>query len=156
MAAPSPEEAALGAWNALASGDRAGFLACLAPGETERLTEVCGAFQWRVASMDPQRQSALFSYLLLEAAPDEVSHWQPLDMLELLTGTTTSRRIVDGLHPEFTAQRARADTCPIGVSLPTDTFTLKAVNLAGEWYLIGTDVLLLEILENLPEPWPRY
>ncbi|MFO7949178.1 MAG: hypothetical protein R6U36_02285 [Candidatus Fermentibacteraceae bacterium] len=155
MGASSPEEAASGAWNALVDGDRAAFLQTLAPGETERLTEACRSFRDRVAAMPAQRQSALFSHLLLEAAPGEVSRWMPLDMLELLTGTTTSRRAVEELDPEFTAPDMLSDTCEVRISLDPDSFSVKAVNLGGSWLLTGTDELLREILLILPEPWPQ-
>jgi hypothetical protein len=100
-------------------------------------------------------QSALFSHLLLEAAPGEVSGWRPLDMLELLTGTTTSRRIVDSLDPAFSVARTSGDSATVLISLPADTFAVGAAALGDGWFLTGTDRLLAAVLETLPEPWPQ-
>lgn len=155
MGAPSPEGAARGAWDALVDGDRAAFLQALAPGETQRLTEACRVFRERVATMPPDRRSALFSYLLLEAAPGEVSRWMPLDMLELLTGTTTSRRLIEELDPEFSAPEPLSDSCTVTVSVDSRTFAVGAVDLGAGWLLTGTDELLREVLLTLPEPWPQ-
>ena len=155
MGASSPEEAASVAWNALLDGDRAVFLQTLAPGETQLLTEACRGFRDRVATMPPDRRSALFSYLLLEAAPEEVSRWMPLDMLELLTGTTISRRVIEELEPEFSAPEPLSDSCTVTVSVDSRTFAVGAVDLGAGWLLTGTDELLREILLTLPEPWPQ-
>lgn len=155
MGASSPEEAASGAWDALVDGDRAAFLQALAPGETQRLTEACRVFQDRVAAMPAQRQSALFSHLLLEAAPGEVSRWMPLDMLELLTGTTASRRMIEELDPEFSAPEPLSDSCTVTISVDSRTFAVGAVDLGAGWLLTGTDRILREVLLILPEPWPQ-
>ncbi len=153
--APSPEGAAREAWEALVGGERMAFLQTLAPGEAARLTEACRVFRERVAAMPEARQSALFSHLLLEAAPDEVSRWRPLDMLELLTGTMTSRRALEELEPEFTALQPSDDTCEVLIALDADTFAVSAVDLGAGWLLLGTDDLLREVLLLLPDPWPQ-
>jgi hypothetical protein len=131
------------------------LLQTLAPGETQRLAEACRAFRDRVAAMPTDRQSALFSHLLLEAAPDEVERWRPLDMLELLTGTTTSRRLVGELDPVFRAPEPRSDTVRVSIFLASDTFSVRATNPGAGWLLLGTDELLREVLLLLPEPWPQ-
>ncbi|MBD3369717.1 hypothetical protein GF402_05055 [Candidatus Fermentibacteria bacterium] len=155
----TPTDAVMFTWEAVTEGNARQLLNTLAPLERSTVLEISGALLDSLSTMDDLSLGRLFASVRLEAAPGEVSLWEPLDCLELLVYSPAHADYLSScsLHVEPSSRGDSAASLKAVVRTPGRTleYGIKAVRIGECWKVIGASEILMDALAALPEPWPR-
>lgn len=148
----TPREAVENTWEAVREGSPRSFLGSLTPGCSSEILSACEEHLELLRTMNHSELGEVFASVRLEAAPDEVEHWDGMAVLEMIMSSpshhsilNSSRMTVDSLiTAESTATAYVSITLP-GNRTRTLDFPLSASPLG--WKTGG----LLPILESVLE-----
>jgi hypothetical protein len=157
--ASTPIDALDRSWEAVRSGSARQLLSTLAPFEQTALLEISAAYLDALSELDTETLGSLFASVRLEAAPGEVTLWEPLDCLELLVYAPAHADLVSSCSLSVEECLLTDSTASLAVVVHTPDgrleYALKAVRMGECWKLAGVSEALLYAIRALPEPWPK-
>jgi len=149
----TPGDAVTDTWSAVQDGSPREFLASLTDETCEAVIGVCEEYLQVLNGMTSEELGRVFASLRLEAAPNEVRHWDPMAVLEMVMSSPENHSIISrtSLRIDSVIPRDDAAIVHLTLGLPDGdsvSFPLYAAESPLGWRTGGVEPLVDRALES--------